>query len=109
MNIKKILISVLVATTIMSSMAISAFATIVELRSAGVSNMFNGSYYYDQAWAVVNASGGGKAGVQVGVIKNGNIYGLNETLVTSGNTRTCYSGQVQGSGGNEAYVYIYQR
>lgn len=67
----------------------------------GISNRYNGSYYYDVGWADVTIKGNNVVTVEVSLRKNGVYKGRKRTNVkgkAEGNSDTCYSGSVQGQG-----------
>lgn len=61
-------------------------------------NRFNGSYYYDIGWCKTKVYPGYKSYVEVSLKKNGYWQADCTTIVSGGNTLTCYSGKIQGSG-----------
>lgn len=62
---------------------------------SGLQHKYNGSYYYDQAWAKIRTLNE-KDAVDVWVIKNTQEKGRKTTYVNSC-TLTCYSYQVTGN------------
>ncbi|MCR4768439.1 MAG: hypothetical protein K5875_10830 [Saccharofermentans sp.] len=75
----------------------------------GYSNIFNGSYYYDIAYGQVYVSAKDAVNVKVRLKKNGTWQAEKTTTVKgykSGNTTTCYSNTIQGTGANGAKLTI---
>lgn len=99
----------IVATMSIACVVIASFASVCSANynivSRGCDNKYNGSYWYDQAWARVSASGQ-DYNVLVGVKKNGTHYGDRPNVASEGYTTYCWSYEVQGSGGTGARVIV---
>ncbi len=108
---KKMITIVSVALALIASIATTSFAASPTptprptdfFQGIGCDNKYNGSYYYDQAYAKVHTDGY-KYNVTVGVWKNDRAQGKETTVVKSYSYATCYSGKVQGKGGIGAWV-----
>lgn len=59
---------------------------------------YNGSYYYNQAYANVTITGSGTCYVTVRLFKNGALRAPRTTPVSAPQTCTCYSDTLQGTG-----------
>lgn len=68
-------------------------------------NIYNGSYYYDIGWCKVTVYGvDEETSVTVYLKKNGEWQARKQTIVSGtsyGNTVTCYSQSIQGSGATD--------
>jgi len=100
--IKKLFVIMTITTVMVASIASICLAS-RGLNSSGLNTGYNGSYYYNQGWANFYADDH-NYNVKVGVVKSSGTYGKKTTKVTKGNTKTCYSLQVQGSDGITAWV-----
>ena len=100
---KKLLVTALAACTIIGSFA-SVSMAYYELLNMGYENRFNGSYYYDIAWAEVYVSKNDFVKVIVILMKNGTKVGRTTRVNghSDGNRMTCYSGTIQGTGADNA-------
>ncbi|MBQ1743472.1 MAG: hypothetical protein II046_00845 [Clostridiales bacterium] len=105
---KKMITIVAVALALIASIATTSFAGSPTptprptdfIQDVGCYNKYNGSYYYDQAYAKVHTDGY-KYNITVGVWKNNKPQEKVTTLVRAYTYATCYSGKLQGSGGYE--------
>lgn len=104
---KKLLVTLTVMGIMVGSLATlsSASHTVIETKYA---NKYNGSYYYDEGWRIVNVKGANtKTSVVVYLHKNGQWKARNQTFVKgseSGNRRTCKSKTIQGKGADGVYA-----
>ena len=101
---KKLLAAALAACTIIGSFASLSMAySTLRPELCGYGNRYNGSYYYDLAYAGVYVSAGDSASVRVRLKKNGTWQASKTTTAkgySSGGTTTCYSNTIQGKGAN---------
>ena len=83
-----------------------SFSSLAEpfVYDCGVYHGYNGASWYDQAWVDCYADDY-DCYMYVSINKNGNVYGLKRTTVLAYHRSTCYSYQVQGSGGGVYYYY----
>lgn len=103
---KRILVIAVLAGVMVASLGMFCSASLTIL-THGCNNYYNGTTYCDKAYAKVRASGK-DYDVTVGVVKsNGVIYGKKTTNVANGQTKTCYSYEVPGTGGLDAAVIYY--
>ena len=97
---KKILVALTVMGIMVGSLATICLAGYVPhtVIKTGLDNRFNGSYYYDIGWCKTKVDEGYRSEVTVSLFKNGVWQAHNKTKVHGGNTLTCYSDKIQGSG-----------
>jgi len=100
--LKKLFVIMTISTVMVASIASICWAS-RGLNSSGMTTGFNGSYYYNQGWAKFYADDS-NYNVKVGVVKSDGIHGKKTTKVIQGNTKTCYSNQVQGNNGLSEWV-----
>lgn len=104
---KKLIVALTVAGIMVGSLASlsSASHNVIETSYA---NKYNGSYYYDEGWRIVNVKGKDTTtSVVVYLHKNGQWQARNQTFVkgsNSGNRRTCKSKTIQGKGADDVYA-----
>ncbi len=104
--LKKVLTVILLCVVVISFASSLCFASVesLDIQASGCNHGYNGSYYYDQAWARVRPSGS-NYNVYVSIVNgNGIAYGRKKTIVYNNTTTTCYSKQFQSSGGVAAAV-----
>lgn len=73
--------------------------SLYDINDAGITHGYNGSFWYDQTWIDFIPDSTHHFTVKAYVKKNGTRYGQRNTHVAPGVRTTCYSDQVQGSGG----------
>lgn len=104
---KKLIVTLTVMGIMVGSIATLSSAS-RWINDLGYGNRYNGSYYYDIGWGNVTAQGDDTTYiVDVSIKKNGTWKAHATTRVRStakGNTVTCYSGKLQGSGANGVSV-----
>lgn len=96
---KKAIVTISIACIIIGSISVLAFA--YTTHEHGINRVYNGSYWGDQAWLNFEADSTYDYYVKMYVKKGTTRYGYNRTPVYKGNTHTCYSLFVAGSGGKE--------
>ncbi len=94
----KLLVLCLVSIMIMWVVAFSVNAASGQVNYTGVYEKYNGSYYYNQAYANVTITGSGTCNVTVRLFKNGALRASRTTPVSAPQTCTCYSDTLQGTG-----------
>ena len=101
--IKKVITTISLIGIVLCSFATMSMAS-SQLNYLDYGNRYNGSYYYDIGWANVTVTGSGAiTHVDVSLLKDGTWQATKRTTISgssSGNTVTCYSYTLQGSGAN---------
>ena len=87
------IVVVLMACMLTATVALTSAAGCTILNT-GMNNEYNGSYYISQAWAKAEATNNSYI-VCVGITRNGIVSYINQTVVHSGTTLTCYFQQAQ--------------
>lgn len=67
---------------------------------SGITRVYNGSYWTEQAWLDIEADWSHNYYVTVYVKRNGTHYGGKTTGLSAGDRKTCYSNISQGTGGS---------
>ena len=104
---KKLLVTLTVMGIMVGSLATLSSAS-HKVNDSGVSNIYNGSYYYDRGWASVKVTGANaKASVVLYLHKNGEWKARKQTICKgskNGLTYFCYSQSIQGKGSDKASI-----
>lgn len=104
---KKLLVTLTVMGIMVGSLATLSSAS-HKLNDWGFGNRYNGSYYYDLAWANVTVKGeNAKTSVVLYLHKNGKWQARKQTICKgskNGLTYFCYSQSIQGKGSDKASI-----
>lgn len=103
MRIKKRIISIIVSSIILISIAVPVSATVLTLKGTGITYGYHNSYMCERAYAKSTASGGGYACFNVCWVIDGKIQHRPVTNIYSGQTRTARNNYVD-KGTNYPYV-----
>ena len=96
---KKLIVALTVAGIMVGSIAtVSLAKDYHKEHELDFNNRYNGSYYYDIGWSRTEVYSGYYSTVKVSLLKNGKWQAHNTTNVRGGNTLTCYSQKLQGTG-----------
>lgn len=108
MRIKKRIISIIVSSIILISIAVPVSATVLTLKETGITYGYHNSFMCERAYAKFTASGGGYACFRVTWVIGGVAQPRAYTLIGSGQTKTGYSYYVDKGTGYPYVINMHQ-